>query len=72
MAGNFFLVRCPDCENEQIVFDRASTTVDCAVCGHTLARPTGGSAAIEGEVLETVERRSTTRFGDADEAESSA
>jgi len=57
MAGNFFSVECPDCENEQVVFGKASSEVACAVCGHTLARPTGGKAAFEGEVLETVEAR---------------
>ncbi len=57
MAGSFYRVKCPDCENEQIVFDRAATPVTCAVCGHTLARPTGGKAALEGEVVETVEAR---------------
>ena len=57
MAGNFYLVRCSDCENEQIVFGKASTEVACAVCGTTLARPTGGDADIDHEVLETVEAR---------------
>ena len=57
MAGSFHRVRCPDCENEQILFGRAATEVTCAVCGHTLARPTGGEAVIEAEVVETVEAR---------------
>ena len=57
VAGNFYAVRCPDCENEQTVFGKASTEVACAVCGHTLARPTGGDATIEGEIVDTVERR---------------
>jgi small subunit ribosomal protein S27e len=57
MAGSYYQVECPDCENEQIVFGKASTEVTCAVCGHVLVRPTGGKATIEGEVLETVERR---------------
>ncbi len=57
MPGSFNRVQCPDCENEQIVFGKASTEVACAVCGHVLARPTGGLAAFEGEVLETVEAR---------------
>ncbi|WP_229111780.1 30S ribosomal protein S27e [Halapricum desulfuricans] len=57
MAGNFHTVVCPDCENEQIVFGKAATEVSCAVCGHTLAVPTGGKAEIEGEVVETVEAR---------------
>jgi small subunit ribosomal protein S27e len=57
MAGSFLAVTCPDCENEQVVFEKVATAVDCAVCGHTLARPTGGRAAIEGDVTETVEAR---------------
>ncbi len=57
MAGNFYLVGCPDCENEQVIFSKAATEVSCAVCGHTLARPTGGKATLEGDVLETVEAR---------------
>jgi small subunit ribosomal protein S27e len=57
MAGNFYSVACPDCENEQIVFGKAATEVACQVCGHVLVRPTGGKAAIEGEVTETVEAR---------------
>ena len=57
MAGSFFLVLCPDCENEQVVFGKAAREVNCAVCGTTLARPTGGKAEFEGEVLETVQHR---------------
>lgn len=62
MAGNFLLVRCPDCENEQTVFERASAEVACAVCGHTLATPAGGKASLEGEVVEVVEDRTTSQF----------
>ncbi|MEZ3114982.1 30S ribosomal protein S27e [Halobaculum sp. MBLA0147] len=57
MAGNFFTVRCADCENEQTVFGKAASEVACAVCGTTLARPTGGDAEFTGEVVDTVERR---------------
>ena len=57
MAGHFFLVRCGDCENEQTVFGKASSEVACAVCGTTLARPTGGKAAIDHEIVETVDAR---------------
>jgi len=57
MPGSFHRVTCPDCENEQIVFGKAASTVDCEVCGHTLVRPTGGEAVLEGEVVETVEAR---------------
>ena len=57
MAGTYIRVRCSDCENEQIVFGKAASVVNCAVCGTTLATPTGGSAAIDHEILETVEAR---------------
>jgi len=57
MPGSFYSVRCPDCENEQVVFGKAASEVACAVCGHTLAQPTGGKATIEGEIVETVEQR---------------
>jgi small subunit ribosomal protein S27e len=57
MAGNFLRVRCDDCENEQVLFGKAAGDVSCAVCGSTLATPTGGEAEIHGEVVETVEAR---------------
>ncbi|SFF91245.1 small subunit ribosomal protein S27e [Halopelagius inordinatus] len=59
MAGNYYRVQCTDCDNEQVVFGKASSVVNCAVCGTTLATPTGGKADIRGEVVETVERRTT-------------
>ena len=57
MAGSFYRVACPDCENEQVVFSKVATVVNCAVCGSTLATPTGGNAAFAGEVVEVVEAR---------------
>ncbi|PSQ56188.1 30S ribosomal protein S27e [Halobacteriales archaeon SW_8_68_21] len=57
MAGSFHRVACGDCENEQVVFGKASSAVSCAVCGTTLATPTGGEAALHGEIVETVEAR---------------
>ena len=52
--GRFLKVKCEDCGGEQVVYDRAATPVVCLVCGATLARPTGGLAQIEGEVLGAV------------------
>jgi small subunit ribosomal protein S27e len=57
MAGNFQVVECPDCGNEQTMFAKAATEVRCAVCGSTLATPTGGVADVDGEVVDVVERR---------------
>ncbi len=57
MAGDFIRVRCADCENEQVLFGKAAGTVSCAVCGSTLATPTGGEAELHGEVVDVVEAR---------------
>ena len=57
MTGSFLKVECPDCENEQVLFGKAASAVSCAVCGSTLATPTGGEADILGDVVETVEAR---------------
>jgi small subunit ribosomal protein S27e len=51
----FYRVKCPDCENEQLVFERASTQVDCVVCGRVLAMPTGGKAELKADILAVVE-----------------
>ena len=53
--SRFIRVRCKDCENEQIIFDRASIVVSCHICGSKLAIPRGGKAEIRGELLEVLE-----------------
>ncbi len=53
--SKFIKVRCKDCENEQILFNNASTTVSCHICGSKLAVPKGGRAKIKGEILEVIE-----------------
>lgn len=54
--SKFLRVHCRDCGNEQIIFDRATSIVNCSVCGVTLAQPAGGKAQLTGatvaEVLE--------------------
>jgi small subunit ribosomal protein S27e len=53
--SKFLRVKCTDCENEQIVFDHASTSVKCNVCGRTLVVPRGGRAEITSEIIEVLE-----------------
>jgi len=53
--SRFIRVKCPDCENEQIIFEKASTVVDYVVCGKVLAEPGGGKAHIKAEILAAVE-----------------
>ncbi|MDH7507542.1 MAG: 30S ribosomal protein S27e [Candidatus Thermoplasmatota archaeon] len=53
--SKFIKVRCKDCENEQVLFDKASTVVFCHICGSKLAIPAGGKAKLNGELLEVIE-----------------
>ena len=48
---SFLKVKCGDCSNEQVIFARAATQVDCLVCGTNLAQPTGGRATIKAEIV---------------------
>jgi small subunit ribosomal protein S27e len=52
--SRFIKVRCKDCENEQVLFNKTGTVVSCHICGSKLAIPTGGKAQIKGEVLEVI------------------
>ena len=49
--SSFYKVKCPDCENEQTIFGKASTVVKCIVCGRDLAVPTGGKAIFKAEII---------------------
>ena len=53
--SRFYRVKCPDCENEQVIFGKASTVIDCIVCGKVLAEPAGGKAHIVAEILSEIE-----------------
>ena len=51
MSGRFLRVSCSDCGHEAIIFDRASTSIACSICGATLARPAGGRADLSGSTI---------------------
>lgn len=53
--SKFIKVRCPKCKNEQILFGKASTQVQCLICSKIIADPTGGKAKIKARVLEVLE-----------------
>lgn len=53
--SNFLRVKCLDCGNQQIVFDRAASYVQCIICGKTLVEPTGGKAKIRAQILEVLD-----------------
>lgn len=49
--SKFVRVRCPDCGNEQVTFQNASSIVKCNVCDAVLAEPKGGQAKFRGEII---------------------
>lgn len=53
--SKFVKIRCPKCKNEQIMFGKASLTVQCLICNKVLAEPVGGKAKIKARVLEILE-----------------
>ena len=53
-STKFIKVKCSKCKNEQIVFGKISTTVNCLVCGEVLAESTGGKSIIKARVLEVL------------------
>ncbi|AOV94746.1 30S ribosomal protein S27 [Nanohaloarchaea archaeon SG9] len=55
MARNFYKAKCNECGNEQVIFSRASTSVECLVCGTVIAKPTGGQAELNAEIIEHLE-----------------
>jgi len=54
-TSKFIKVRCPKCKNEQIVFGKASSTINCLVCGKVLAEATGGKTKVKARILEVLE-----------------
>lgn len=57
VVGTYLTVECPGCNNEQIVFSKASTRIDCIECETTLAEPRGGEASLSGDIVEVHEDR---------------
>lgn len=54
-TSKFIKIRCPKCKNEQIIFGRSSTLINCLVCGKVLAEPTGGKSRVKARILEVLE-----------------
>ena len=54
-GSKFIKVRCSKCKNEQIIFGKAATVVNCLVCDKVLSDPAGGKAQIKARILEVLE-----------------
>lgn len=55
MTRNFIRAECDECGNQQVIFSRPAQEVDCLVCSSTLAKPTGGAAELNAEIVEELE-----------------
>ena len=53
--STFIRIKCQDCGNEQVAFNRPATTVQCLVCGKTLIESGGGLGKVKGKILERLE-----------------
>ena len=52
--SRFVKVCCPKCKNEQVIFGKAGTTINCLVCGTMLAKSSGGKTKIRARVIEVL------------------
>ncbi len=52
--SRFVKVRCPKCKNEQIIYGKPATKIDCLVCQKSLAEPSGGKGKIKARILEVL------------------
>jgi len=50
-TSKFTKVMCKKCKNEQVVFNKVSTVVQCLNCEEVLVVPTGGESEIRGKKL---------------------
>jgi len=55
--AKFLKIKCEQCHNEQVIFDKASVLVKCLVCGTVLAEPTGGRAKLKFKPVEIFENK---------------
>jgi small subunit ribosomal protein S27e len=53
--SKFIKVRCVKCKNEQVIFGKTSSKVNCLVCGKDMAEPTGGKTKVKARILEVLE-----------------
>jgi len=54
-SSRFLKLRCQKCKNEQIVFGKATSEVNCLVCNQVIASPSGGKSKIKSRILEILE-----------------
>jgi len=55
MKSKFIKIRCKKCKNEQIIFEKAATEVNCNECNENISAPNGGKIKINANVLEIID-----------------
>ena len=53
-TSRFIKVKCNKCKNEQIIFGKVSSTVNCLVCNEPIAEPTGGKSRVKAKIMEVL------------------
>lgn len=53
--SKFLKVICSKCKNEQTIFNKAASNVNCLVCGSELVEVTGGKAKVKAKVIQVLD-----------------
>ncbi len=54
-SSKFIRVKCSQCKNEQVVFNKPASEVKCLVCGKILVKPRGGKGRVQVKVVQVLE-----------------
>ena len=54
-TSKFIKVKCGQCKNEQVVFNKPASEVKCLVCGNVLMKSTGGKGKANVKVVQVLE-----------------
>jgi small subunit ribosomal protein S27e len=46
VRSEFLLVKCPDCDEERVIFSNSAKDVGCRGCGRMLAESRGGKSVM--------------------------
>ncbi len=52
LNSKYLRVKCKKCSKEQVVFSNPASVIKCNSCNEVLAKPKGGKAEINAQVLE--------------------
>ena len=51
--SKFIKVKCTNCKEESVIFEKATTEVKCK-CGNVLAKPSSGKAKLNAKIVEVL------------------